>query len=159
MQIGGADVEHKIVDGILWLRAATAMLGYLNAPSPFDADGWLDTRDKVEVDGDYLRIIGRESELINVGGEKVHPAEVENILLAADNIRDATVAARASPVTGSVVVATVALVEAEEPGAVRRRLDRICRERLDPYKVPALFRITDAPLHSARFKKIREHSA
>jgi acyl-CoA synthetase (AMP-forming)/AMP-acid ligase II len=159
MQIGGADVEHKIVDGILWLRAATAMLGYLDAPSPFDADGWLDTHDKVEVDGDYIRIIGRDSELINVGGEKVHPAEVENILLGAGNIRDATVAARSSPVTGSVVVATVALVEAEELGALRRRLDRFCRQRLDPYKVPALFRITDAPLHSARFKKIREHPA
>ena len=158
MQIGG-DVEHRIVDGILWLRAPTAMLGYLDAPSPFDADGWLDTRDKVEVDGDYIRIIGRESELINVGGEKVHPAEVENILLGAGNIRDATVAARASPVTGSVVVATVSLIEAEELGALRARLDRFCRERLAPYKVPALFRITDAPLHSARFKKIREHPA
>ena len=158
MQIGG-DVEHKIVDGILWLRAPTAMLGYLDAPSPFDADGWLDTRDKVEVDGDYIRIIGRESELINVGGEKVHPAEVENVLLGAGNIRDATVAARASPVTGSVVVATVSLIEAEELGALRARLDRFCRERLAPYKVPALFRITDAPLHSARFKKIREHPA
>lgn len=159
MQIGGAGFEHKIVDGILWLRASTAMLGYLNAPSPFDADGWLDTGDKVEVDGDYIRIIGRESELINVGGEKVHPAEVENILLGADNILDATVAARSSPVMGSVVVATVSLVEAEDLGALRRRLDRFCRDRLAPYKVPALFRIADAPLHSARFKKIREHSA
>ena len=159
MQIGGANVEHKIVDGILWIRASTAMLGYLNAPSPFDADGWLNTRDKVEVDGDYLRIIGRESELINVGGEKVHPTEVENILLGAENIRDATVAARASPVTGSVVVATVSLIEAEDLGVLRNRLDRFCRERLEPFKVPAMFRITDAPLHSSRFKKIREHSA
>ena len=84
MQIGGANVEHKIVGGILWIRALTAMLGYLNAPSPFDAEGWLDTRDKVEVDGEYIRIIGRESELINVGGKKVHPVEVENILLQAE---------------------------------------------------------------------------
>lgn len=159
MQIGGGDVEHKVVEGILWIRASTAMLGYLNAPSPFDADGWLDTRDRVEVDGDFIRITGRESELINVGGEKVHPAEVENILLRAGNIRDATVAARASPVMGSVVVATVSLIEAEEPGALRGRLDRFCRERLEPYKVPALFKIADEPLHSPRFKKIRAHPA
>lgn len=159
MQLGGADVEHKIVDGILWIRASTAMLGYLDAPSPFDADGWLNTCDKVEVDGDYIRIIGRESELINVGGEKVHPAEVENILLGAGNIRDATVAARASPVTGSVVVATVSLIEAEDLGALRRRLDQFCRERLEPYKVPALFKVTDQPLHSPRFKKIRALTA
>ena len=159
MQIGGADVEHKIVDGILWIRASTAMLGYLNAPSPFDADGWLDTRDKVEVDGDFIRIIGRESELINVGGEKVHPAEVENILLRAENICDVTVAARANPVMGSVVVATVSLIEAEELGVLRHRLDRFCRQRLEPYKVPAMFKIAEEPLHSSRFKKIRAHTA
>ena len=97
--------------------------------------------------------------MINVGGEKVHPAEVENILLGAGNIRDATVAARASPVTGSVVVATVSLIDDEDLGVLRRRLDRFCRERLEPYKVPAMFRIADEPLHSSRFKKIREHSA
>jgi acyl-CoA synthetase (AMP-forming)/AMP-acid ligase II len=159
MQIGGANVEHKIVDGILWVRAATAMLGYLNAPSPFDAEGWLNTRDKVEVEGDYIRIIGRESELINVGGEKVHPAEVENILLRAPNIRDATVAARANPVMGSVVVATVSLIEPEDSGVLRHRLDKFCRERLEPYKVPAMFKITEGPLHSPRFKKIRAHPA
>jgi acyl-CoA synthetase (AMP-forming)/AMP-acid ligase II len=159
MQIGGADVEHKIIDGILWLRASTAMLGYLDAPSPFDADGWLNTRDKVEVDGDYIRIIGRDSELINVGGEKVHPTEVENILLGAANIRDATVAARASPVTGSVVVATVSLIEAEDLGALRSRLDQFCRERLEPFKVPAMFKIAEEPLHSSRFKKIRAQPA
>ena len=159
MQIGGANVEHKIVDGILWIRASTAMLGYLNAPSPFDPDGWLDTRDKVEVDGDYIRIIGRESELINVGGEKVHPVEVENILLQAENIRDVTVAARANPVMGSVVIATVSLIEAEDLGDLRHRLDRFCRQRLEPYKVPAMFKIASEPLHSARFKKIRAHSA
>jgi len=159
MQIGGANVEHKIVDGILWIRASTAMLGYLNAPSPFDADGWLDTRDKVEVDGDFIRIIGRESELINVGGEKVHPVEVENILLQAANIRDATVAARANPVMGSVVVATVSLIEAENLGDLRGRLDRFCRQRLEPYKVPAMFKIAEEPLYSSRFKKIRAQSA
>jgi acyl-CoA synthetase (AMP-forming)/AMP-acid ligase II len=159
MQIGGANVEHKIVDGLLWIRASTAMLGYLNAPSPFDADGWLNTRDKVEVDGDFIRIIGRESELINVGGEKVHPAEVENVLLRAGNIRDVTVAARSSPVTGSVVIATVSLIEVEDLEVLRRRLDRFCREWLEPYKVPAMFKISDEPLHSMRFKKIRAQSA
>lgn len=159
MQIGGDNVEHKIVDGLLWIRASTAMLGYLNAPSPFDSEGWLNTRDKVDVDGDFIRIIGRESELINVGGEKVHPAEVENILLRARNIRDVTVAARSSPVMGSVVVATVSLIEVEDLGVLRHRLDQFCRERMEPYKVPAMFKISDEPLHSSRFKKIRTQSA
>ena len=155
VQIGGS-VEHKVVDGILWVRAKTAMLGYLNAPSPFDADGWLNTQDRVEVDGDYLKILGRETELINVGGEKVHPAEVESVLLRAGNIADVTVSARASPVTGAVVVATVKLIEDEDPLDLKRRLTRFCRDWLEPHKVPAMFRIADQPLHSARFKKIRQ---
>src|SRR5262249_28186823 len=75
LKLGGRGFEHKIVDGVLWLRSASAMLGYLNAGSPFDADGWFNTQDLVEVDGEYVRILGRKSEMINVGGEKVHPAE------------------------------------------------------------------------------------
>lgn len=159
LKIGGEGVEHRVVEGILQVRAPTAMLGYLNAPSPFDAEGWLNTQDRVETDGEWLRILGRDSELINVGGEKVHPTEVENVLLSAPNIRDATVAARANPVTGAVVVATLDLIEREELASLRHRLDSYCRARLEPWKVPALFRIADAPLHSARFKKIRAPSA
>jgi len=154
VQIGGT-VEHKVIDGVLWVRAPTAMLGYLNAPSPFDADGWLDTQDRVEVDGDYLKILGRETELINVGGEKVHPAEVESVILRAGNIADATVSARANPVTGAVAVAMVKLIEDEDPRDLKRRLDRFCRDWLEPHKVPVMFKIADQPLHSARFKKIR----
>lgn len=159
MEIGGDGVEHRVVDGILWLRAPTAMLGYLNAPSPFDAEGWLNTGDRVEVDGAYLRILGRDSDLINVGGEKVHPAEVEDVLLSAGNIADATVTARANPVTGAVVVATVALQRDEDPAALRARLDAFCRARLEPHKVPLSYRIAPAPQHSARFKKVRSAPA
>jgi acyl-coenzyme A synthetase/AMP-(fatty) acid ligase len=159
LQIGGEDVEYRVVNGILWLRAPTAMLGYLNAPSPFDADGWLNTGDRVEVDGDYLKILGRDNELINVGGEKVHPAEVENVLMGAENILDVTVSGRSNPVTGSVVVATVALVDEEDPAALRARLDRFCRARLEPHKVPMAFRVAETPLYSPRFKKIRTQMA
>ena len=159
IQIGGEDIEHRVIDGILWLRAPTAMLGYLNAPSPFDAEGWLNTGDRVEVDGDFLKILGRDNELINVGGEKVHPAEVENVLMGADNVRDVTVSARPNPVTGSVVVATVALVRDEDPAELRARLDRFCRARLEPHKVPMAYRVAETPLHSPRFKKIRTQIA
>ena len=156
MQIGGRGVEHRVVDGILHVRAPTAMLGYLNAPSPFDADGWLDTRDRVEVDGDWLRILGRESELISIGGEKVHPGEVENVLLGAENVADATVTARANPVMGNVLVATIATQRPEDRGSISARLDRWCRARLEPFKVPAMFKLAEGPMHSDRFKKRRE---
>ena len=64
-------VDYKVVDNILWVRCRSAMLGYLNAPSPFDEEGWLNTQDVVQVDGEYLKILGRKSDIINVGGEKV----------------------------------------------------------------------------------------
>ncbi len=52
LSIGGSGVETRVVDNILQVRSRTAMLGYLNAPSPFTEDGWLDTGDAVEVDGE-----------------------------------------------------------------------------------------------------------
>ena len=156
LEIGGDKVDYEVRDNILWLRAPTAMLGYLNAPSPFDADGWLNTGDRVDVDGPYLRILGRDSELINIGGEKVHPAEVENVLLDAPNIVDATVVARANPVMGSVLTAVVRLDIDEDGRDLKKRLGQFCRERLEPHKVPIMFKISDTPLHSDRFKKNRD---
>ena len=70
VKVGGEGFETRIVDGLLEIKAKSAMLGYLNAPSPFTEDGWFITGDAVEVDGEYIRILGRKSELINVGGGK-----------------------------------------------------------------------------------------
>src|SRR6185503_11306385 len=91
MRVGGEGFETKIVDGRLFIRAAAAMLGYLNAPDPFDAEHFFDTGDLAEVDGEWLRILGRRSEVINVGGNKVFPLEVENVLLDLANVEDVTV--------------------------------------------------------------------
>ena len=88
VRIGGEDFEWKVVDGRLWIRAKSAMLGYLNAPSPFDAEGFFDTGDLVETDGEWVRFLGRKSDIINVGGNKVFPAEVESILLEMENVAD-----------------------------------------------------------------------
>lgn len=94
MKVGGAGTETKITGGTLWVRSESAMLGYLNAPSPFDEDGWYDTGDQVETDGEYIRILGRKSEIINVGGEKVFPAEVESVFLEIPNVRDVLITGR-----------------------------------------------------------------
>ena len=73
LKLGGAGFEHKIVDGVLWIKSEMAMLGYLNAPSPFDDEGWMNTQDLVEIDGEFIRILGRKSEMINVGGGRSIP--------------------------------------------------------------------------------------
>ncbi|RRR75419.1 MAG: long-chain fatty acid--CoA ligase [Candidatus Viridilinea halotolerans] len=156
VKVGGEGFETKIVDGVLWVRAQSAMLGYLNAPSPFDAEGWMNTQDMVEVDGEYIRILGRRSEIINVGGQKVYPAEVESVLLQMPNVRDAAVLGEANPITGQIVSVRCNLFEPEEITAFKRRLRTFCRERLAPYKIPTRIVVTEQEQHSARFKKMRK---
>ncbi|MGH3785439.1 MAG: class I adenylate-forming enzyme family protein [Pseudonocardiaceae bacterium] len=150
-----AGFEHKIVDGVLWVRSQMAMLGYLNAPAPFDDDGFFNTQDMVEADGEYVRILGRRSEIINVGGEKVYPSEVENVLLGIPNVADASVTGHPSHVIGMVVKATVQLIEEEDERAASRRVREYCRQRLEPFKVPAVIKVSTTPQHSDRFKKVR----
>ena len=91
VKIGGEGFSIKVIDNTLWIQSEYNMVGYLNAPSPFDEEGWMCTGDQVEVQGEYLRILGRQSDLINVGGQKVFPAEVESVLQEDENVKDALV--------------------------------------------------------------------
>jgi long-chain acyl-CoA synthetase len=154
VKIGGEGFETKVVDGVLWIRARSAMLGYLNYPDPFDADGWFNTEDMVEVDGDWVRILGRESELVNVGGEKVYPSEVESVLMEIAGVRDVTVRGEPSPITGSIVAARFHL-DGPAPPNFKRVVREFCRGRLAPYKVPVKIEVDDQVQYSARFKKMR----
>jgi acyl-CoA synthetase (AMP-forming)/AMP-acid ligase II len=155
VKVGGEGFETKVVDGTLWIRASSAMVGYLNAPSPFDDEGWLNTEDVVEVDGDYLRILGRHTDLINVGGQKVYPAEVESVLLEMENIRDATVHGEPNALLGTIVAARVTLFDDEDPRRLKERVRRFCQDRLAPFKVPVRIEVADSELFGARYKRQR----
>ena len=156
LKVGTAGLEHRIVDGVLWIRSQTAMLGYLNAPSPFECDGWFNTQDLVEANGEYIRILGRKSELINVGGEKVHPIEIENVLLQMENVKDVTVRGKPNPITGEVVAARITPLRVEDPAIFSRRVRAYCQARLERYKIPAVIEIVDEEHHGMRFKKSRK---
>jgi len=153
MKMGGDGYQLKVVDGILWIKSESAMLGYLNAPSPFDEEGWMNTRDKVEVDGEYFKILGRETDIINVGGEKVYAAEIESVILEIPNIKDVAVSGKTNPLTGQVVYAKVAVIEEEDIKSLRRKIKKHCQTRLAAYKVPAYIELCHTTFHSARFKK------
>jgi acyl-coenzyme A synthetase/AMP-(fatty) acid ligase len=155
VKVGGDGFEIRVIDGLLHVRSEFAMLGYLNAPNPIGPDGWMATGDRVEQDGEWLRFLGRESDVINVGGEKVTPLEVESVLIGAENIRDVRVYGEKDALFGSRVVADVQLLTDEDPTELRRRLRQICMERLARYKVPVRFNIATSPLHTQRFKKVR----
>jgi acyl-CoA synthetase (AMP-forming)/AMP-acid ligase II len=154
VRVGGEGYETKVIDGRLWIRAHSAMLGYLNAPSPFDAEGFFDTGDLVEVDGEWLRFLGRKSEIINVGGNKVFPMEVENTLLELENVEDVAVHGERHPLTGQTVVAEICLSQPEEPAAFKTRMRQFCHGRLASYKIPVKVHFR-ASVHSERFKRMR----
>lgn len=151
----GEEFQTKVVDGTLWVKAEAAMLGYLNAPDLFDAEGWLNTQDAVEVDGEYLRILGRASDLINVGGQKVYPAEVENLLLQMDNVDDVAVFGKKHPMMGQIVAARFKLKQPEPLDLFKRRMNAFGRERMAKYQVPVFVELVNDDQFGVRFKKLR----
>jgi acyl-coenzyme A synthetase/AMP-(fatty) acid ligase len=106
MQIGGKGIETRIVDSVLHIKSDNRMLGYLNAPSPF-VDGWYDTGDIVEQDGDYIKVVGRAKEVLNVGGLKILPGEVERVALLHPDVLRAKVVGVPNPITGQHIEVTV----------------------------------------------------
>ncbi|MDX2240333.1 MAG: fatty acid--CoA ligase family protein [Leptolyngbyaceae cyanobacterium bins.302] len=155
VRVGGEGFETRVVNGMLEIKAQSAMLGYLNAPSPFTEDGWLVTGDAVEVDGDYVRILGRKSEIINVGGEKVYPAEVESVLQLIEGVEDVAVNAEPSPITGQMVKARVKLSTGESVADFRKRMWVFCQDKLPKFKIPQKVVLVTETMHSDRFKKMR----
>ena len=155
VKLGGEGYKTRVVDGMLEIKAKSAMLGYLNAQSPFTEDGWFKTGDAVEVKGEYLKILGRNSEIINVGGEKVYPQEVETVILEMDNVAEIIVYAEKNYIIGDIVCAKVRLQECEDIKVFTQRLNRFCKERLQRFKIPIKVKIVENDLHSARYKIMR----
>jgi long-chain acyl-CoA synthetase len=155
VKVGGDGYDLRVVDGILQIKADSAMLGYLNAPSPFTEDGYFITGDRVELNGEYMRFLGRDSELINVGGQKVFPAEVEAVLLACELIAEAVVYGQPNPITGKIVCADVQLRGEHDEGQARLAIKKFCAQRLEPFKVPVKIRFVEGGLTSDRMKRHR----
>ncbi len=156
VRIGGAGFETKVVDGILWIRSDYRMVGYLNASSGFNEEGWFNTQDRVEVDGEYFRILGRITDLINVAGQKVYPAEVEDVIIGLENVTEAVVAGEVHPLIGQIVVARVTLAVPEPIESLRLRVRKACLAKLAAYKVPTKVLLLDQGAYSPRFKKVRK---
>ena len=149
------NLEWKVIDDELWLRSRTQIAGYLNASNErFTADGWFRTGDKVEQGPNgTLRILGRMGEMINVGGEKLMPAEVESVVLGIPGVTDCRARGEANALTGQTVVVDVVATVADQE-ALRSAIRTACRERLARHKIPT--RITFvASVSGERMKKTR----
>ena len=157
MKLDDPNSEHKVIDGELWLKSKTQVLGYLNAPmDSFTKDGWFKTGDLVETSEDgYIRIIGRNKEVINVGGEKVLPSEVESVLLEMNEFSDVMVYGEANQITGQSVAVEVVPEQDIDKREAKKAIRKFCRDKLDGYKIPTKINIVDQTNFGDRFKKIR----
>ena len=155
VKVGGKGYKTRIVDGILHIKAKSAMLGYLNASSPFTDDGWFITGDEVLQKGNYIKILGRKSEIINVGGEKVYPQEVENVIQEMDNVAEVTVYGEKNSIIGNIVCAKIRLETNENKKQFIIKVKEFCRNKLETFKQPVKVLLSDENLYSSRFKKVR----
>ncbi len=155
LKIGGEGYQYRIRNKLLEIKAESAMLGYLNANSPFTKDGWYQTGDKVETKGEYIRIIGRKSEVINVGGDKVYPQEVENILLQMKNIADVTVYGEYNAILGNIVCCNILLLQPQSKSALKGEIQEFCESKLEKFKIPVKVTIMKDHNITNRLKKKR----
>jgi acyl-coenzyme A synthetase/AMP-(fatty) acid ligase len=146
----GVDVEMKVEDGSLRIRSSRTAAGYLGSlgENLADADGFIDTGDTVELRGDRYYFAGRRDGVINVGGLKVHPEEVEAVINRHPNVQMSLVTGRKNPITGALVIADVVVRSDSQPDAADAGIQRLkrdildtCRRALAPYKVPTLLRL------------------
>jgi acyl-coenzyme A synthetase/AMP-(fatty) acid ligase len=153
-------VNLRIRNDILEVQSPRAMERYVGstAPAPLTADGWIVTNDLVKCSNGRASFLGRADALINVGGAKVSPEEVERALLALHGVVDVRVFSAPNPITGAVVGADVVLARGLDPTEMRSKLVKHARAVLEPYKVPRLIRFTNDVQRSDAGKKSRAPS-
>ena len=157
VKLGGAGFETRVRNNMLEIKAHSAMIGYLNAPSPYTEDGYFMTMDMVEQDGEYYKILGRKSEIINISGEKVYPAEVESFFMGMDGVEDVAVKGESNPLIGSMVVAKFKINTGESLAEFKKRMTAYAKGKIADYKIPQKVRlVTDEEIHSIRLKKDRK---
>jgi acyl-CoA synthetase (AMP-forming)/AMP-acid ligase II len=128
--------------GRVLIRGAGVITAYASGgrPGAIDGDGWLDTGDLGYLDADgYLFLVGRSDDVINRGGEKIYPREIEEILLAQPGVRSAAVIGAIDDVLGERPVAYVVADAAAVADEVEALLRAVCAERLPRHKQPSEF--------------------
>lgn len=160
------DVELKVEDGSLRIRSTRVARRYLgNQAGPLSgADGFVDTGDMLELRGDRYYFVGRRDGVINVGGLKVHPEEVEAVINRHPLVCMSLVRTRKNPIIGALVVAEVVLKAAPgtgngQAGKLEQEILQLCREALPRHKAPAAIRFVSSLPIAATGKIIRQPCA
>ncbi|MFW5941326.1 MAG: class I adenylate-forming enzyme family protein [Chloroflexota bacterium] len=137
------NVRLKIVDGELYCKAQHKMLGYVGPETADEEGGWMPTGDLVEIRGDRVLFRGRKSESINVGGVKIWPAKVEEIILQQKNVLAARVYGRPNPVTGQLVAAELEVTPGVSHDCLLKEVRALCGRQLSRYEQPREFKIVE----------------
>ncbi|UPK34943.1 AMP-binding protein [Bradyrhizobium sp. 186] len=142
-------VEMKVVDGSLRIRSSRTAHAYIgrDASALTDSDGFVDSGDMVELRGDRYYFVGRRGGIINIGGLKVHPEEIEAVINRHPDVRMSRAKSRRSPITGGIVVADVILADGTDPARakeIREQIVNQSRAQLASHKVPAVIRFVEA---------------
>jgi acyl-CoA synthetase (AMP-forming)/AMP-acid ligase II len=151
--------SYKIVEDVLFIKSAMTINGYLNQDSDkFDKDGWYNTGDIIKVDDDgYLMVIGRINEIINVGGLKVLPTEIEKVLMEFDGVLDCMVYGEFNVLSGQMVSSKIVFEKSKfvniEEIEIKKSIKRFCNSKLDKFKVPVRINFVDKIEFTNRFKK------
>jgi acyl-coenzyme A synthetase/AMP-(fatty) acid ligase len=156
-------VEMKVADGSLRIRSRRTAQGYVGrqVSALADSDGFVDTGDMVEQRGERYHFVGRRCGIINVGGLKVHPEEIEAVINRHAEVRMSRARSRRSPITGAIVVADVILAGGDDKGRgdeIRGEILADCRAQLAPHKVPAMIKFVTA-LDITTAGKLARHDA
>jgi acyl-coenzyme A synthetase/AMP-(fatty) acid ligase len=137
-------VEMKVADGTLQIRSPRTASAYVGGGTLMHF-GFVDTGDMVEQRGDRFHFVGRAGGIINVGGLKINPEEVEAVINRYPGVRASRVSGRKSPITGALVIADVVLADAANDNATfKQAILAACREKLPAFKVPAMLRFVPA---------------
>ncbi len=151
MKIGGEGIETRVIDNVLEIRSETRMLGYLNSDSPFDKEGWYNTKDIVEEQNGFYKITGRVNEVINVGGLKFLASEVERIALQFEGVEFAKAEGKSNPITGQHV--ELILQPTKKIEIDKFKLKTFLSKTLPNHMMPKRIKISEIKV-GHRFKKI-----
>lgn len=147
--------KYKISNNKLLIKSSYSMMGYLGSQNNYSND-WFETGDLVESDGDYLRILGRDSDIVNIAGNKVYPAEIENVIHGIENVIDVVVFGEKNLLCGNILVAQIICNENINKAEIKNIIRKECIKKLDKYKVPNKIILSSENLYSNRLKKIRK---
>jgi len=165
-------LQESDIDPIFHACQDPLIPAFTRVPSPYDREMAVDfVRESafaylnrlavsfaIEVDGEFFRILGRETEIINTGGQKVYPAEIESLILGLENIEDVAVFGEKHALLGQIIVAKILLKESEALETVKKRVRNACLRSLAAFKAPSKVFLVENPLINARQKKVRKES-